>query len=81
MAARKVSASIAGAACAAAVPSEVNDPAIWKEGDGWASVTAEYFWKEADGWSTATAGRRDLGDRQVGALHSSLLQFAIQILS
>jgi hypothetical protein len=39
MEARKVSASIAGAA----VPSEVNDPAILKEGDGWASVTAEYF--------------------------------------
>jgi hypothetical protein len=60
MAPRKVPASIAGAACGAAVPScnapsEVNDPTIWKEGDGWASVTVEYFWKEADGWSMATA--------------------------
>jgi hypothetical protein len=81
MATRKVSESIAGAAYAAAVPSELNDLAIWKEGDGWASVTAEYFWKEANGWSTAMAGRNDLGDRQVGALHSFLLQFAIQILS
>jgi hypothetical protein len=81
MAARKVSASIAGAACSAAVTSELNDPAIWKEGDGWASVTGEYFWTEADGWSRATSGRSDLSDRQVGALHSSLLQFAIQILS
>jgi hypothetical protein len=41
----------------------VNDLAIWKEGDGWALVTAEYFWKEADGWSMVMAGRSDLGDR------------------
>jgi hypothetical protein len=62
-------------------PSELNDPAIWKEGDGWATVTAEYFWKEADGCSTVTAGRSDLDDRQVDALHSSMFQFPDQFFS
>jgi hypothetical protein len=63
---------MAGAACGAVVPScnapgesEQNDPAIWKEGDAWATVTGEYFWKEADGWSTATAGRIELDSEKV----------------
>jgi hypothetical protein len=64
---------MAGAAYGAAIPShnaesELNDPAIWKEGDAWATVTGGYFWKEVDGWSAVTARRSDLGDRKVHAL-------------
>jgi hypothetical protein len=51
--------------CNAKAESELNDRAIWKEDDAWATVTGEYFWKEADDWSTATAGRIELDGEKV----------------